>query len=95
MATASSSAGSSGSSALRATLIVAHDSRRGIGLNGRLPWKLSKEMKYFANATSTAPAGKQNAVVMGRTTWEGIPPKFRPLKNRINLVLSRRTRDEL
>ena len=84
------------SSSLKATLIVAHDSSRGIGKNGSLPWKLSKEMKYFAAATTAAPEGKKNAVIMGRTTWESIPAKFRPLKERINVVLSaNKTRQEL
>ncbi|CDW55303.1 dihydrofolate reductase [Trichuris trichiura] len=32
---------------------------------------------------------KQNAVIMGRRTYESIPPKFRPLKQRFTIVLSR------
>lgn len=31
----------------------------------------------------------QNAVIMGRKTWDSIPPKFRPLKNRLNIVITR------
>lgn len=26
---------------------------------------------------------------MGRKTWDSIPPKFRPLKNRLNIIISR------
>ena len=33
--------------------------------------------------------GKVNAVVMGRKTWESIPPRFRPLAGRVNVVLTR------
>lgn len=36
-----------------------------------------------------APANSINAVIMGRKTWDSIPPKFRPLKNRLNIIISR------
>ncbi|KAL7419323.1 hypothetical protein Q5752_006161 [Cryptotrichosporon argae] len=72
------------------TAIVAATLSNGIGLNGGLPWRLPGEMKYFARVTTGAPPpGTHNAVVMGRKTWDGIPPKFRPLKDRLNLVVSR------
>lgn len=73
----------------RLTLIVAATLENGIGQNTGLPWRLPKEMAYFAKATSNAPEGKRNAVVMGRNTWESIPTKFRPLKDRVNVVISR------
>ena len=64
----------------------------GIGVNGELPWRLKSEMKYFASTTTkTKDSVKKNAIVMGRKTWESIPLKFRPLKNRLNIVLSRQS----
>ncbi|TFK57103.1 hypothetical protein OE88DRAFT_1722112 [Heliocybe sulcata] len=70
------------------TLIVAATRNNGIGRNGGLPWRLPQEMKYFARVTTEAPEGHINATIMGRNTWESIPPKFRPLRNRINVVVS-------
>ncbi|GAV54971.1 hypothetical protein ZYGR_0AS02940 [Zygosaccharomyces rouxii] len=71
-------------------IVAALCPQMGIGYRGGLPWKLSQEMKYFRQVTSSTFAqGKSNAVIMGRRTWESIPARFRPLKGRINVVLSR------
>ena len=51
--------------------------------------QLKEEMKYFTRMTKTAAAGKKNAVVMGRKTYESIPPKYRPLDGRVNVVLTK------
>ena len=70
-------------------VVVASDELGGIGKNQTLPWKLSKEMTHFKSLTAdvTKPM-TQNAVIMGRKTWESIPEKFRPLPGRLNVVLS-------
>lgn len=71
-------------------IIVAMDEDNGIGKAGKLPWHLSGDLKHFKEITTARknPA-KQNAVVMGRKTWESLPDKFRPLPERINVVLTR------
>ncbi|KAJ3499873.1 hypothetical protein NMY22_g19464 [Coprinellus aureogranulatus] len=71
------------------TIIVAATPSNGIGLAGTLPWRLPRELKYFAAVTSHAPTGYHNAVIMGRNTWESIPPRFRPLPGRLNVVVTR------
>lgn len=72
------------------TLVLAVDERNGLWKNQTLAWKLSSDMKYFKEITSaTLSSSKQNAVIMGRKTWESIPPKFRPLGWRVNCILSR------
>ena len=51
-------------------------------------------MGYFARVTKRVPPGEEgrrvNAVVMGRKTWDSIPEKFRPLKGRVNVVITRK-----
>ncbi|KAG4440103.1 hypothetical protein IFR05_004400 [Cadophora sp. M221] len=72
------------------TLIVAATNNMGIGRAGTLPWTgLKKEMAYFARVTKRAIPGDTNTVIMGRKTWESIPPRFRPLKDRTNVVITR------
>jgi dihydrofolate reductase / thymidylate synthase len=77
------------------SLIVAATEDGGIGLNGQLPWSLPSDLAYFRRITSTLTLqdidGTQNALIMGRNTWLSIPSAMRPLKNRINVVLSNDT----
>jgi len=60
--------------------IAAVDRKGAIGRGGKLPWHYSEDMKFFRETTTG------NAVVMGRKTWLTIG---KPLKNRLNIVLSR------
>ncbi len=78
------------------SIIVAFDSQYGIAKKGQLPWHLALDLKHFKEITTTVtnPA-KQNAVIMGRKTWESLPEKFRPLPGRVNLVLSKEGKFEL
>ena len=72
-------------------IVVAHDSRLGIGKNDVLPWKIDEDRIFFRNLTrSVKEPNSQNLVIMGRKTWESIPSQHRPLKGRINLVLTHR-----
>jgi dihydrofolate reductase len=64
-------------------LVWAQDRHGGIGLDGGLPWHLPEDLAHFRRTTGTAP------VVMGRSTWESLPARFRPLPGRPNTVLSR------
>ena len=69
--------------------IAAMDLKRGIGRNNDLPWNLPNEYKHFVKITKDVTStGKQNAVIMGKNTWYSIPEKFRPLKGRLNVVIS-------
>jgi dihydrofolate reductase len=48
-----------------------------------MPWHLPEDLAHFRRCTQGCP------VVMGRTTWASLPPRFRPLPGRLNLVLTR------
>lgn len=54
-----------------------------IGRDGTLPWHLPEDMAHFRALTAGA------TVIMGRKTWESLPPRFRPLPGRRNIVLTR------
>lgn len=70
--------------------VVAMDANRGIGKNGDLPWPaLKADLKHFSQLTTQAPADHINVVIMGRKTWDSLPPAYQPLPRRHNIVISR------
>jgi dihydrofolate reductase len=76
-------------------MIVALCRGGGIGYEGQLPWpKLARDMRFFAEMTSSSVFPYNSAVVMGRRTWDSIPASVRPLKFRENFVISALHTDE-
>lgn len=47
-----------------------------------MPWHLPEDLAHFQECTHG------HAVVMGRRTWESLPPAFRPLPGRFNVVVT-------
>ena len=64
-------------------MIFARAANGVIGNNNRMPWHLPEDMAHFKRLTQGWP------VIMGRKTWDSLPPKFRPLPGRTNIVITR------
>ena len=64
------------------SIIVAQGRNRVIGSRGGLPWHLPSDLRRFRELTTG------HAVVMGRKTYESLPPAVRPLPGRRNVVVS-------
>ena len=64
-------------------LIFARSRNGVIGVDGGLPWHLPEDLAHFKRCTLGCP------VIMGRKTWDSLPPKFRPLPGRANVVVTR------
>lgn len=71
---------------MKMAMIVAMDEDGCIGKQGDLPWRLKSDMVRFKHLTE---ADGYNAVIMGRKTWDSLPDSFRPLPERVNIVMSR------
>jgi dihydrofolate reductase len=65
------------------SMIAAVAKNRVIGKNNQLIWDLPKDMKFFMDSTM----GKH--IIMGRKNFDSIPLKYRPLKNRTNIIVTR------
>ena len=60
--------------------IAAMAKNRVIGVDGKLPWDLPEDLKYFKDKT------KNHIIVMGRKTFESLP---KPLPHRLHVVITR------
>ena len=63
-------------------LIFARAENGVIGKDGVMPWHLPEDLAHFRRVT------QGHTVIMGRRTWLSIPPRFRPLPGRRNIVLT-------
>jgi len=70
---------------MKISLIVAIAANNGIGKNNDLLWRLPKDMQYFKAKTVG------HHIITGRKNYVSIPKKFRPLVDRTNIVLTRKT----
>jgi dihydrofolate reductase len=64
-------------------LVWAQSTSGVIGRDGGIPWRLPEDQARFKELTMG------HTVVMGRLTWESLPPRVRPLPGRKNVVLTR------
>jgi dihydrofolate reductase len=65
------------------TVLVAFDESYNIGKDNSIPWHFPKDLANFKRLTTG------NVCIMGRKTWESLPNKFRPLPDRVNIVISK------
>lgn len=67
----------------RIHLIFARAANGVIGKDNSMPWHLPEDLAHFKRLTQGSP------VIMGRKTWDSLPPRFRPLPGRSNIVITR------
>ena len=58
---------------------------KGRGDQGKIPWNVPLDMKFFARTTT---GDGNNTVVMSRGMWSALPEKYRPLPKRQNIVVT-------
>ena len=68
---------------MKVSLIAAVARNQAIGKDNDLLWNLPDDMRFFRDTT------RGHAVIMGRKNYESIPPKFRPLPGRQNIIITR------
>jgi dihydrofolate reductase len=67
------------------SLIAALSKNRTIGKHNTLPWSLPDDSRYFMQTT------RGHYVLLGRRNYDSLPEKYKPLPNRVNVVITRQT----
>ena len=85
---------------MKINLIVCVDNNYGIGKYNTLPWHYTKDFQFFKDTTTSHILKNKNqlinnkhlknVVIMGYNTYISIPETYRPLKNRINIILTKK-----
>ncbi|MEK7597807.1 MAG: dihydrofolate reductase [Patescibacteria group bacterium] len=65
------------------SIIAAIGKNRELGKDNKLLWHIPEDFKRFKDLTTG------QIVIMGRKTYESLPEKFRPLPNRVNIIVTR------
>lgn len=65
------------------SIIAAIGKNRELGKDNKLLWQIPSDMKRFKDLTTG------NVVIMGRKTYESLPEKYRPLPDRLNIIITR------
>jgi len=68
---------------MKISMIAAVAENRVIGKDNDLVWRLPDDMKFFMQTTT------DHHVIMGRKNYESLPPKYKPLPNRTNIIITR------
>ena len=75
---------------MKLNLIYCKNINNHIGYNGDLLYNIPEDMKYFKKITSQEYIkNHKNIVIMGYNTWNSIPDKYKPLKDRINIIITK------
>ncbi|MEL7002119.1 MAG: dihydrofolate reductase [Bacteroidota bacterium] len=68
---------------MKISMIAAVAANRVIGKDNDLIWNLPDDMKFFMTKTSG------HNIILGRKNYESLPKKYRPLPNRVNIIMTR------
>ena len=74
---------------MKLNLICCKNNQNIIGVNNDLLYSIPEDMKYFKSITTQEYVkNNKNIVIMGYNTWMSIPDKFKPLSDRINIIIT-------